>query len=269
MKSLLQTLIKNEQYLDIPYEEKDEAKKLGAKWDPKKRSWYAPNMEKILFDKWKKQEVTLLNEDRSFGGNDLFIDLIPKTCWFTNVRFCIESKDWVRVRRYISERANFKCECCSIEEKKSTSSLEAHERWDYDEKTQTQKLIRIVALCKDCHRSTHIGFASINGEYDKAKEHLKKVRNFSEEEFRQHETKAFRLWRERNKINWNLDLSLITLNNLKLKEKLPDKNERKEISKEELQVKRLENFQKINSNDIMKNHSKKYPSKYNIENFIK
>jgi len=33
-------------YLNIPYSEKDEAKKLGAKWDSKKKKWYINNKNK-------------------------------------------------------------------------------------------------------------------------------------------------------------------------------------------------------------------------------
>ena len=29
-------------YLNVPYEEKEEAKKLGAKWDVSKKKWYVP-----------------------------------------------------------------------------------------------------------------------------------------------------------------------------------------------------------------------------------
>lgn len=35
-----------------------------------------------------------IDEDRNFGGYELYIDLIPKSCWFTNVRYCIKSNDW-------------------------------------------------------------------------------------------------------------------------------------------------------------------------------
>lgn len=30
-------------YLDVPYAEKDEAKALGAAWDPVKKKWYVPD----------------------------------------------------------------------------------------------------------------------------------------------------------------------------------------------------------------------------------
>ena len=32
--------IKNKIYLNVPYDEKDEAKKMGAKWDKSKKRWY-------------------------------------------------------------------------------------------------------------------------------------------------------------------------------------------------------------------------------------
>ena len=33
-------------YLNVPYSEKNEAKKLGAKWDGKKKKWYIDNKNK-------------------------------------------------------------------------------------------------------------------------------------------------------------------------------------------------------------------------------
>jgi hypothetical protein len=264
LKSFLQR-IKDEQYLHVPFDEKDEAKKLGAKWDPEKKSWYAPNMEKSLIERWKSQPINLCNEDRTYGGNDLFIDLIPRTCWFTNVRYCVKKQDWERLRKHVYNRVDNKCECC-----KSNISLEAHERWDYDEKNHIQKLVRIVALCQLCHQSTHIGLAGINGKYEQAKEHLKKVRNFSEKEFLEHENNAWEIWRERNKIKWNLDLSLITSNNLQLTEKIPDKDDRKIISDKSLiKIKTsfsVEETLKIERQYPTKKPLKKYPERY--DNFV-
>jgi hypothetical protein len=40
--------------LNVPYEEKDEAKKLGAKWDPHNKVWYAPNSKKAeILHRWR------------------------------------------------------------------------------------------------------------------------------------------------------------------------------------------------------------------------
>lgn len=40
-------------YLNVPYAEKDAAKALGARWDPAKKKWYAPeDLEIGEFSKW-------------------------------------------------------------------------------------------------------------------------------------------------------------------------------------------------------------------------
>ena len=46
--------IKNEKhYIDCPFEEKNEAKALGAKWDPDKKKWYyTGDMDPVKFKKW-------------------------------------------------------------------------------------------------------------------------------------------------------------------------------------------------------------------------
>ena len=41
-------------YLYVPFEEKDEAKALGALYDPETRKWYAPNREEKLVKRWGK-----------------------------------------------------------------------------------------------------------------------------------------------------------------------------------------------------------------------
>ncbi len=46
-------------YINVPKEEKDEAKTLGAKWDKSKYSWYIPgDVEKEPFAKWQPKENT-------------------------------------------------------------------------------------------------------------------------------------------------------------------------------------------------------------------
>ena len=40
-------------FLKVPYSEKDEAKRLGARWNPEKKSWYVENVNNLLlFKKW-------------------------------------------------------------------------------------------------------------------------------------------------------------------------------------------------------------------------
>ena len=104
-------------YLIVPFENKDDAKSLGAKFDWDKKLWYANNTNKNkLLEKYKEYKSfdNIIGENREFNGSILFIDLIPTTSWFNNVRSCIYNEDWLRIRKYIYERVNYKCECCGL-----------------------------------------------------------------------------------------------------------------------------------------------------------
>ena len=81
----------NRTCLDVPYAEKDEAKAQGARWDPAARRWCAPRPGMTALDRWQALPDVpglLPGEDRSFGSG-LFVDLVPSSCWFTNVRSCV------------------------------------------------------------------------------------------------------------------------------------------------------------------------------------
>ncbi len=44
---------KQKLYLACPYEEKDDAKELGAWWDPDAKKWYVPDgIDRNLFKRW-------------------------------------------------------------------------------------------------------------------------------------------------------------------------------------------------------------------------
>jgi len=158
------------------------------------------------------QEHQFISEDRSFGGSTLYVDLIPSSCWFTNVRYCVKPKDWNKIRKIVYSRANYTCECCGINCIENKLPIEAHERWNYDYTTQTQKLVRLIGLCKNCHSTTHYGFSRMNGLEEQIKAHLMKIRNFNLEELKEHIDIAYAIWIERNQYDWYLDLSLITSN---------------------------------------------------------
>ena len=40
-------------FLNVPFAEKDEAKRLGARWDPARKKWYVPNgVDAEQFSRW-------------------------------------------------------------------------------------------------------------------------------------------------------------------------------------------------------------------------
>ncbi|NVK20546.1 MAG: DUF1738 domain-containing protein [Methylocystaceae bacterium] len=73
------------QYLNVPYDDRHEAKKAGAKWDRKVKSWYAPEGVEGL-DKWKPENTftprTELNPMEEFKqaieDRGLVLDGLPK-----------------------------------------------------------------------------------------------------------------------------------------------------------------------------------------------
>ena len=201
-------------WLDVPFGEKDAAKALGARWDPSARRWHDPRPVTADLQRWAAlPEVPdlLPGEDRTFGSG-LFVDLIPSTCWFTNVRTCVSPRDWERLRRMITRRAGFACEACGAGENRTRRLwLEAHERWSYDGGTQLQTLRRLICLCSACHLVTHLGLADVEGRVGEALAHLRSVTGMDEPEARRHIAAAFDLWKARSRRDWTLDLGVLAL----------------------------------------------------------
>ena len=149
-------------------------------------------------------------EVRSFGDG-LFVDLIPTSCWFTNVRTCVSPADWARVKALVVGRTGQRCEVCGIGAEPSHGLwLEAHERWSYDDSTRVQTLRRLVCLYTRCHRTTHFGFAEVTGQGLQAHAHLRAVNQWGDADADAHIATAARVWRARSAVDWSLDLSILT-----------------------------------------------------------
>ena len=200
-------------WLDVPYDEKDAAKALGARWDQQAKRWYDPRPPSAGLDRWAQLPDVpdlLPGEDRAFGSG-LFVDMVPRSCWFTNVRTCVSTRDWERLRRMILARAGQQCEACGAGEDRSVRRwLEAHERWAYDEPTGTQTLRRLICLCSACHLVTHFGHANVTGRTYEALMHLRAATGWSEERAWAHIDAAGDLWQKRSTRVWRLDLSMLT-----------------------------------------------------------
>jgi Domain of unknown function (DUF5710) len=200
-------------WLAVPFAEKDEAKQLGARWDPAQRRWYAPRPGMTALARWAPRPDLpdlLPGEDRCFGSG-LFVDLVPQSCWFTNVRTCVAAGDWDRVRQMVYRRTGDRCEACGRHRDPDAGiQMEAHERWGFDDARGVQILRRLICLCGDCHGATHFGLASIQGRSAQALEHLALVTGTSRELAEAHADEAFGLWEQRSARTWDLDLSILT-----------------------------------------------------------
>jgi hypothetical protein len=145
--------------------------------------------------------MTFPGENRAFGGSQLYVDLIPTTSWCRNARAVLSSADWTKVARIVTTRVSG-CECCGAK-----AALEAHERWDYD--GTTQRLVRLVALCRGCHEATHYGRALATGTADRARTRLRRVNDWSTATLERHLDSAFALCAERSRTGWSVDVTIL------------------------------------------------------------
>jgi 5-methylcytosine-specific restriction endonuclease McrA len=145
-------------------------------------------------------------EDRTFGGNALFVDLVPSSTWYTNVRACVSGSDWKRLRAFVSARVQGRCEVCG----EIPARLDCHERWEYDETVQIQRLRRLIALCSHCHAATHFGLTALRGYGQYARDHLAKVNGWSDADVKDHLRAATALWKARSTISWTVDVCMLS-----------------------------------------------------------
>ena len=139
------------------------------------------------------------------GANRLTIELVPQTCWFSNVRSEVRATDWDRLKRLTSDAAGGRCEVCGG--RGLRWPVECHEIWEYDDQQHTQTLLGLTALCPACHEVKHIGLANIKGRGDIAARHLAKVNGWTAREAERYIAEQFAVWERRSKYQWTLDLS--------------------------------------------------------------
>ena len=134
----------------------------------------------------------------------LQFELIPDSCWYSNLRSILTPEQWNTVRFDAYRRAEGKCTVCG----RSVARLEAHERWSYDENTNTQILRDVVALCHACHSVVHIGRTQLMGGEEKARQWFMKVNGCTYADYRAALGEANEIHRRRNLVpEWKLDLS--------------------------------------------------------------
>ena len=113
----------------------------------------------------------------------LTIELIPKTCHYSNVRTTVTKQ-----------------EC--------------------DDTNHVQKLVGLISLCPICHQVKHIGRAIAMGRHQLVYNQLMKVNKWTPKQVESYILKCFETQKERSKYQWKLDISILSQEpyNIKLKE---------------------------------------------------
>lgn len=136
----------------------------------------------------------------------LNFELVPESCWYSNLRSILSPAQWDVVRKEAYARAGGRCMICGAK----TARLEAHERWEYDEDKKVQKLSDVVAVCRACHEVIHIGRTQLLGGEERAAAHFMKVNGCTYAEYRKALGEANAAHIRRNKIpEWSLDLTYL------------------------------------------------------------
>ena len=141
------------------------------------------------------------------SGKDykLNFELVPDSCWYSNLRSMLPKEAWDTIRKKAYARANGKCMICGA----PSSRLEAHERWQYDDQASVQKLVGIIAVCPAGHEVIHIGRTSLKGREREACEHFMKVNGCTFAEYRAALGAANAQHRERSRKEWKIDISAL------------------------------------------------------------
>jgi len=138
----------------------------------------------------------------------LNIELVPSSSWYNNLRNVLRPAGWEKIRVQVLARANGKCEICGSRSKK----LECHEKWEYNDETKVQSLSDIHALCYRCHRIKHFGLSLIQSSkgivnINTLEDHFMRVNECSYAEFEEHVSESFRIYGERSREEWQIDIS--------------------------------------------------------------
>ena len=134
----------------------------------------------------------------------LTVELVPKTCWYSNVRSNVSTAEWDRIRKQVYQKANHVCEICGGVGKRHP--VECHEVWAYDDEKHIQKLVRMTALCPACHSVKHLGRALAVGIFEDALGQLMRVNGIGYLEARQYTQEVFAKWKERSQHKWKLNI---------------------------------------------------------------
>lgn len=137
----------------------------------------------------------------------LTIELVPSTVWYSNLRSELPKSQWDILRKRCYANAKWLCEVCGG--KGLRWPVECHEVWEFDDERKIQILRDIISLCPRCHEVKHIGLAVKLGHDARARKHLASVNGWSDEQTRTYIATSFRVWRERSRHKWELDISWV------------------------------------------------------------
>jgi hypothetical protein len=141
-----------------------------------------------------------------FGNPLLSVELVPSSCWYSNVRDHVNTEEWDTLRRWAYQQSGHLCAVCGGRGPKWP--VECHEIWQYDDRNSIQKLVGLTALCPSCHQVKHIGRAGLYNQGEEAKAHLTKINGWTTEQTKTYLSLVWAIWKARSaQKKWTLDMT--------------------------------------------------------------
>ena len=137
----------------------------------------------------------------------LTMEIVPTSCWYSNLRDHLTRAQWDLVRKDVYRKANFRCEICGGAGDRWP--VECHEIWQYDDEARVQSLRGLVALCPSCHQVKHFVLATSQGFEMKALRHLCRVNGWDLLQGRVYADEQLALYQLRSSFDWELDMTWI------------------------------------------------------------
>lgn len=139
-------------------------------------------------------------------------DLLPNSTHYKNVRSNVSRSEWDIIRKEVYKESDHVCKWCGDTgfNQGKRHAVEAHEIFEFNEATQTQKLVDIVALCPRCHTTQHIGLAQIRNQTGPMLIHFAKVTLLGSDTVAMLYAQAIERYQRLSRISsWKLDLSYL------------------------------------------------------------
>jgi hypothetical protein len=140
-------------------------------------------------------------------------DLIPVTSFGSNLANLLTRSCWNELRQKTFQMTGFRCEICG-----TPQSLECHELWDYYEPLPeylerkacgVQRLVKLLALCTECHETHHLGLANMRDRSEIVEERLRLYNRWSQDELEDYCQFLNKRSERRSQCNWVLDVSCV------------------------------------------------------------
>ncbi|MEJ0061654.1 MAG: hypothetical protein WDO70_04960 [Alphaproteobacteria bacterium] len=163
-------------------------------------------------------DFALLNDFLPFVARRMIVpilgELIPITSWGSSLANLLTKTTWNDLRRQTFSKTGFRCEICGTADK-----LECHELWEYYEPLPDfvakgacglQRLVRMMALCDECHETQHLGLANVKGRLSIVQDRIRAYNRWNAAEIDQYCNFISARCERRSAYGWVLDVSRVS-----------------------------------------------------------